>query len=393
MLKNVYLAGASRTPIGMFNGAYAEIPAPKLGSIAIKAALDRAKVDPKQVDEVYFGNVISAGLGQNVARQAARGAGLPDSCGAVTVNKVCGSGMRAIIIASQAIQCGDAELIVAGGCENMTRAPYLLLKARGGYRLGNGEIVDAMLRDGLVDAYSGTHMGIIGEACAKAAGIGRREQDDFAVASFKRLLAAQAAGVFKNSMTPVELPGKPGQTTVLDHDEEPAKFNEEKLRALKPAFDPAGTITAGNASKISDGAAALVVVGEERAKALGVARQARILGHANAALAPDQFPVAPIHAIRKLCDRLSLSLSQVDLFEINEAFSCVTLGVMKELKLPHEKVDVLGGAAAMGHPIGASGARIVVTLMDALRSRGGKIGIACACIGGGEASAVAIEMC
>ncbi len=390
MIRDVFLAGPARTPLGMFNGAFAEIPAPKLGSLCVKASLERAKVRGEDVDEVYFGNVISAGLGQNVARQVALGAGLPVSCGAMTVNKVCGSAMRAIVLAAQGIQCGDAEMIVAGGTENMTRAPYLLYKARNGYKLGNAELVDAMLRDGLTDAYDGRHMALSAEQCAKEAAIDREQQDVFAIESFKRLIAATEADRFKEVMVPVEVQSKTGPVMV-NRDEEPTRFVEEKFRKLKPVFDANGTITAGNASAISDGAASVVVLSEEKARAAGIKPWARILGYANAAVEPNRFPFAPIHAIRKVCEKLSLKVEQIDLFEINEAFSLVPIAAMKELNIPHEKVDVSGGAVAMGHPIGASGARIVVTLMNALRLRDRKLGLATACIGGGEASAIVIE--
>lgn len=391
-MTNVYLAGAARTPIGAFNGVFADVPATKLGSLAIRAALERGQVPVDQVDEVYFGNVISAGLGQSVARQAALGAGLPPACGATTVNKMCGSGMRAITIAAQAIRAGDAELILAGGTENMSRAPYLLERARTGYKLGNGELIDSMLRDGLTDAYEGRHMADYAERVNSEHGFSREVQDDYAIESFKRVLAAQAAGHFRHTIVPVEVATRKG-TVVVDADEEPTKFVEEKFRSLRPAFGPGGTITAGNASAISDGAAALVVVSEKKAKSLGVSCQARILGHATHSMQPADFPVAPVHAIRKLSDKLSLKLADVDLFEINEAFAPVPLVAMKQLGIPHERLNVFGGAIAVGHPIGASGARIVVTLINALRVLNKRIGIACLCIGGGEASALAIERC
>ena len=392
MLKNIFLAGGSRTPIGMFNGAFAEVPAAKLGTTVIRASMERAGAGPNDVDEVMIGNVVGAGLGQNIARQVAIGAGLPVTCGATTINKVCGSSLRAIILAAQAIQCGDAELIMAGGTESMTGAPYLLPKARRGYRMGHGQVIDAMIQDGLWDVYNNVHMGSCGDRCAEEFGFSRQDQDAFAVESFRRVIAAQEAGHFKPTVVPVEFASRK-ETIVVDRDEEPTKFNEEKLRKLRPAFGPEGTVTAGNASGISDGAAAAVVVGEERAKALGIKCQARILGHANAALDPDRFTVAPIHAIRRLCDRLSIKPADVDIFEINEAFAVVTMVAMRELDIPHDRVNLLGGAVAIGHPIGATGARIVVTLMNALRIRKQKRGIACACIGGGEASAIAIEMC
>lgn len=392
MLKNVCLAGGARTPLGMLGGALAEVSAAELGSTAIRATLERAGVKPEQIDEVLFGNVIGAGLGQNIARQAALGAGLPVSCGATTINKVCGSSLRTVILAAQAIQCDDAELIIAGGTESMTRAPYLLPKARGGYRMGHGQLLDAMVHDGLWDVYNDVHMGTCGDTCAAKYDITRDQQDAFAIESFKRVLAAQANGDFKDVIAPVEVKTRKG-TVVVEADEEPARFNEEKLRKLRPAFGKDGTVTAGNASGISDGAASMIVVSEQRAKELGIKCQARILGHANAAVEPEWFTVAPIHAIRKLCEKLSIAPSEVDLYEINEAFAVVTMAAMKELELPHEKVNVAGGATAMGHPLGATGARIVVTLMSSLRLRDKRLGIACLCIGGGEASALAIERC
>lgn len=377
--------------MGGFNGFYAEVPAPRLGSEAIRAALTRSKAPLDKVDEVYLGNVISAGLGQSVARQAGLGAGLPPACGATTVNKMCGSAMRAIMFADQAIRTGDASLVIAGGTENMTRAPYLLQKGRSGYRLGHGEILDAMIRDGLTDAYTGRHMADYAEAVAQEYGFTREMQDDYAIASFKRALAAHAAGHLSAILAPVEVETRKGKV-LCDHDEEPAKFVEEKFRTLKPAFDPKGTITAGNASAISDGAAAVVVASEAFARQNGIVPQARLIGHATASLEPARFPVAPSAAIRKLCDRLSWKLAEVDAFEINEAFACVPLSAMKDLGIPHEKLNAFGGAIAIGHPIGASGARIVATLIAVLKARGGRRGIASLCIGGGEATALAIEL-
>jgi len=392
VLRNIFLAGGSYTPMGAFNGVFAEFPAARLASVAIRAAVSRAKVEPKDVEEVYFGNCISAGLGQNVARQAAIGAGLPVGCGAITVNKMCGSGMKAITFAAQAIQCGDADVIVAGGTENMTMAPYLLTRGRSGYRMGHGQILDAMLRDGLLDSYSDKHMGDFAEQCARKYGFTRQQQDDYAIESFKRVLAAYDAGHLKEVIAPVEIAGKKG-SVVIDKDEELAKFDESKFRSLRPVFAADGTITAGNASAISDGAAAIVVLSEQKAKALGVPASARLLGHATASIEPEWFTIAPIHALRKLSEKLSLRLADVDLFEINEAFAPVVLAAMQELKLPHEKVNIFGGAIAMGHPIGMSGARIVATLIQALKIRQKKLGVACACIGGGEASAIAVELC
>lgn len=392
MVKSVFLAGGSYTPMGAFSGVFADFTAVKLASVAIRAALSRAKVQPKDVEGVYLGNCIAAGQGQNVARQAAIGAGLPVQCGGITLNKMCGSGMMAISMASQAIQCGDADVLVAGGTENMTLAPYLLMKGRSGYRMGNGQIFDAMLRDGLTDAFSDKHMGDFAEVCAKKYSFTRQAQDDFAIESFKKVLAAYSAGHLKDVIAPVEIAGKKG-TVVIDKDEELAKFDESKFRSLRPVFGPDGTITAGNASAISDGAAATVVLSEAKAKSLGVQPSARILGYATASIEPEWFTLAPVHALRKLSEKLSLKLSDVDLFEINEAFAPVVLATMKELSLPQEKVNIFGGAIAMGHPIGMSGARIVATLIQALKVRQKKIGVACACIGGGEGSALAVELC
>jgi len=391
MLKEVVIAGGSRTAIGTFQGVLAEVPAPALGSAVVKAALQRASVPPDQVDEIIFGNVLSAGLGQNVARQVGMGAGLPAGVAATTVNKVCGSGLKAVMLAAQAIQCGDAAVVVAGGTESMSRAPYLLDKARGGYRMGNGELIDSMIRDGLWDVYNNKHMGMCGDACATRCEFTRQQQDDFAVASYKRALAAISSGAFAEEIVPVEAPA--GKATVkVAEDENPKKFNEEKLRQLRPAFGKEGTVTAGNASSINDGAAATVVLSAEKAKALGLKPQARILGFATASREPEWFTLAPIGAISRLMDKLRLKVDQVDLFEINEAFSVVTMAAMKELKIPHDKVNVHGGAVALGHPIGASGARTLVTLINAMKQRGARVGIDSLCIGGGEAVALAVEL-
>jgi acetyl-CoA C-acetyltransferase len=334
---------------------------------------------------------VAAGLGQNVARQAAIGAGLSPSVGATTINKVCGSGLKSVMLAAQAIKCGDASVIVAGGCENMSRAPYLLEKARTGYRMGDGVLIDSMIRDGLWDVYKNVHMGTCGDACATKAGVTRQQQDDFAVASFKRALAAQQGGAFADEIIAVTAPA--GKATVeVKEDENPKKFNEEKLRALRPAFGKEGTVTAGNASSINDGAAAVVVMSAERAKSIGAKPQARILGYATASREPEWFTLAPIGALQKLMDQLSLKVSDVDLFEINEAFSVVALAAMKDLGIPHEKVNVNGGAVALGHPIGASGCRTLVTLLNALKQRKQAIGIDVLCIGGGEAVAMAVEL-
>ncbi len=391
MVKNVYVAGGMRTPFGSFNGAFADMTAPQLGSAAIRAALRKAGVDAKDIDEVLFGNVIGAGLGQNVARQASLGAGIGVEVGASTINKVCGSSLRAVILAAQGIQCGDARLIVAGGCESMTGAPYLLHKARSGYRMGHGELIDAMIHDGLWDVYTGRHMGTCGDQCAKKYNISRHEQDTYAIESYTRAIRAWDEGFFADEVTPVEVKSKKAVTTV-ERDEDVAKFQgEEKLRALPPAFGSESTITAGNASKINDGAAAMVVFDDDARKALGLKPAARILGHANVAMESDWFTIAPIYAIRKLCEQLKIKPGDVDLFEINEAFAVVAVVAMRELKIDRNRLNVAGGAVAMGHPIGATGARIVSTVIRALERQNKSLGIACLCIGGGEASAIAVE--
>lgn len=393
MITNVYLAGGMRTPFGSFNGSLSSISAGELGAHAIRASLERAGVDGKEVDEVLMGNVIGAGLGQNVARQATLKAGLDVSVGATTVNKVCGSSLRTVILAAQAIQCGDADLIVAGGCESMSNAPYLLPKARTGYRMGNGELIDAMINDGLWDVYTNQHMGNCGDLCADKYNFTREDMDTFAIESYQRAIQSWDDGFYAEGVSPVEVKSRNG-STIVERDEDVAKFQgEEKLRGLRPAFGKESSITAGNASGISDGAAAMVVFNEEKKSALGIKPQAQILGHANAAMESQWFTVAPIHAIRKLCEKLNLSPGDVDLYEINEAFAVVAMVAIKELNLDHAKVNVAGGAVAIGHPIGASGARLINTLVRSLHKRNKKIGIACLCIGGGEASAIAIERC
>jgi acetyl-CoA C-acetyltransferase len=388
----VYLAGACRTPIASFFGAFTATPAPALGSVVAQSAVTRAQVPPDQIDEVIFGNVVSAGLGQNVARQVSIGAGFSPGVGATSVNKVCGSGLKAVMLAAQAIKSGDANVIVAGGTENMSRAPYLLEKARSGLRMGNSELVDAMIRDGLWDIYKNVHMGICGDRCAEKYGFTRQEQDDFAVSSFKRAIQASKTGAFSQEIEPV--PIKDAKVSgPVNEDENPKKFNEEKLRALRPAFGEKGTVTAGNASSINDGAAATVVISGEKVRALGIKPQARILGYATYSREPEWFTLAPIGAIEKLLKRLSLKVGDIDLFEINEAFSVVALAAMRDLGIPHEKINVHGGAVALGHPIGASGARTLVTLIHALRQRGARVGVNALCIGGGEAVAMAVELC
>ena len=391
MTNNVYIAGAVRTAIGGFNGAFAEVPAPLLGSAVIRAALERAGISDDVVDEVIMGNVLSAGLGQNPARQAAINAGLPSTVGATTVSKVCGSGLKSVMLAAQAIRCGDASVVVAGGMENMSRAPYLLDKARHGYRMGNAEIIDSLIRDGLCDAYQSTHMGIGGDLCAAHYGFTRAQQDDYAVESHQRARAAIDAGFFASEIIPLEAPaGK--SFTVITEDEQPRRFDEGKLRSLRPAFSSDGTVTAGNASSINDASAAMVVLSEASCEQYGSTPVARILGYSTFAREPEWFTRAPIDALRILMEKLSLSINDVDLFEINEAFAGVPMAVMRELDVPHEKINVHGGAIALGHPIGASGARTLVTLLHAMRQREAKIGVTTLCVGGGEAVAMAVEL-
>jgi acetyl-CoA C-acetyltransferase len=390
MTGEALIVAGVRTPIGSLGGALSTVPATELGATCITAALEKVKLSSEEVDEVIMGNVVAAGLGQNPARQAAIKAGLPVSVGATTVNKVCGSGLKAVMLATQAIRLGHSQVVVAGGMESMSLAPYLLPQARQGYRMGNGVLVDSMIHDGLWDVYGDKHMGIYGDQCAAKYQFTKQAQDDFAVRSYTRARKATAEGVFDEEIVPVEIKGKKGSTTVSE-DEEPARFNEDKLRALRPAFGSEGTVTAGNASSVNDGAAALVVVSDARCASLRLKPLARIVGAATFSREPEWFTLAPIGALKRLMDKVNWSVSDVDLFEINEAFAAVTMATEKELQLPAEKVNIYGGAVALGHPIGASGARILVTLLNGLKRTGGKRGIACLCIGGGEAVALAVE--
>lgn len=379
-----------RTPIGALGGALSTVPATELGAVCVKTVLEKAKIPVDDVDEVIMGNVVGAGLGQNPARQATIKAGLPVSVGATTINKVCGSGLKAVMLASQAIKLGYAHIVVAGGMENMSLSPYLLPQARQGYRMGNGVLVDSMIHDGLWDVYGNKHMGTYGDQCAAKCGFTKEAQDEFAVRSFTRARKAIAEGVFDDEIVPVTIAGKKGSTTVSE-DEGPAKFNEDKLRGLRPAFGSEGTVTAGNASSINDGAAAVAVVSDSRCASLRLKPLARIVGAATFSREPEWFTLAPIGAIQRLLDKVNWSVDQVDLFEINEAFSAVTMAAEKELRIPADKVNIYGGAVALGHPIGASGARVLVTLLNGLKRTGGERGVACLCIGGGEAVALAVE--
>ncbi|MGZ2383558.1 acetyl-CoA C-acyltransferase [Rhizobium brockwellii] len=387
----IVIVGAARTPIGSFQGELKEATAPELGATAIRAALERSRVEAEAIEEVVFGCVLPAGQGQAPARQAAIHAGLPFATAASTVNKMCGSGMKAVMMAHDLIAAGSASVAVAGGMESMTNAPYLLDKARGGYRLGHGRVVDHMFLDGLEDAYDkGRLMGSFAEDCAEAYQFTREAQDNYAIASLTRALKAIAEGCFNSEIAPITV--KSGKTEqVASRDEQPGKAKLDKIPTLKPAFREGGTVTAANSSSISDGAAALVLMRRSEAEHRGLKPLATILGHATHSQAPNLFATAPIGALQKLSDRTGLALSEVDLFEINEAFAVVAMAAMRDLNLPHEKVNVHGGACALGHPIGASGARILVTLLAALERYDLKRGMAALCIGGGEATAIAIE--
>jgi acetyl-CoA C-acetyltransferase len=387
----IVIVGSARTPMGGFQGDLKDATAPELGAAAIRAALERSGVSPDSVEETVFGCVLPAGQGQAPARQAAIGAGLPFAAGATTVNKMCGSGMKAVMLAHDLIAAGSASIAVAGGMESMTNAPYLLDRARGGYRLGHGRVIDHMFLDGLEDAYDkGRLMGTFAEDCAEAYQFTRSAQDDYAVTSLTRARNAIESGAFDAEIVPVTV--KAGRSeTVVSRDEQPGKAKLEKIPTLKPAFREGGTVTAANASSISDGAAALVLMHRSQAEREGFTPLATIVGHATHAQAPNLFATAPIGALKKLGERTGWALGDVDLFEINEAFAVVAMAAMRDLDLPHDKVNVHGGACALGHPIGASGARVLVTLLAALERYDLKRGMATLCIGGGEATAVAIE--
>jgi len=386
----IVIAAAARTPVGGFLGELSEVSAPALGAVAAQAALARSGIAPGDVEEVILGCVLPAGQGQAPARQAALAAGLPDAAPCTTINKMCGSGMKAIIAAHDALDAGSARIALAGGMESMSNAPYLLDRARSGYRMGHGKLIDHMFCDGLEDAYDHLPMGAFAEDCAQSFQFTRAAQDEFAIASLDRARRAIADGTFAKEITPVTVNGKTGPNTVL-HDEQPQKAKRDKIPYLKPVFRQDGTVTAANSSSISDGAAALVLMPRSEAERRGVAPLAEIRAHASHAQAPSAFPIAPIGALRKLMDKTGWLLADVDLYEINEAFAVVTMAAMHELSLPHEKVNVHGGACALGHPIGASGARIVVTLLAAMQKYGVKRGAAAICIGGGEATALAVE--
>jgi acetyl-CoA C-acetyltransferase len=391
-MSDVVILSATRTALGAFQGALASVPAPRLGATAIRGAVAQAHVAPADVSDVFMGNVLQAGVGQAPARQAAMAAGLPAATRCVTVHKVCGSGLESVILGSRALHAGDASLVVAGGMENMSAAPYLLPKAREGYRLGHQQVVDSMIHDGLWDPYNNLHMGNCAEQCAKKFAFSREQQDAYAAESFRRANAAQKDGRFAQEITPVEITDAKGNVTRVDRDEGPAKVNYEKIPTLRPAFDKAGTITAANASTINDGAAALVLTTADLAQQRGLKPLARIVAFGGHAQDPLWFTTAPITAAQNALQRAGWSTGDVDLWEVNEAFAVVALAFMHELKVPHEKLNVRGGAIALGHPIGCSGARILVTLLAALRERGARRGLGAICIGGGEALAAAVEL-
>jgi acetyl-CoA C-acetyltransferase len=391
-MKDIVIISAVRTPVGKFYGGLKSMTAPQLGAHVVKNAVERAGVSPEQVDEVIMGNVVSAGLGQNPARQAALRGGLLPDVAAMTINKVCGSGLKAVGLAAQAIQVGDSEIVVAGGMESMTNAPYLLPGAREGYRLGHSTIVDSMIHDGLWDVYENFHMGNTGEIVAERYHVARERQDEYALASHRKAVAAIRAGKFRDEIAPVPIPQRKGDPVLFDTDESPRPdASIEALRALKPVFKKDGTVTAGNAPGVNDGAAALVVTSSDRARSLGRKPLARIVGQAVSGIEPALVMMAPVKAVRKLVSKIGWSLAEVDLIELNEAFSVQAVAVMEQLELNPEKVNVNGGAVALGHPIGASGARILVTLLYEMARRNAKRGIATLCLGGGNAVALAVE--
>ena len=385
------IVSAARTPIGSFKGALSSLPATDLGSIAVKEAVQRSGVKKEDIDEVIMGNVLGAGLGQAPARQAALKAGLPREVSSTTINKVCGSGLKAVMLAAQAIRTGDSNVVVAGGMENMSAAPYLLPKARAGYGMGHGTLVDSLIKDGLWDVYNDFHMGSAAELCAEKYAISRAEQDRFAIQSYHRAQAAQRKGESRREIVAVPVASERSKEGAVAEDEEPKRFDEERMRNLRPAFKEGGTVTAGNASSISDGAAALVVTSSESARAHGLRPLARIVDYTSAARAPEWFTIAPAGAITRLLSENHLTVRDVDLFEINEAFAAASIAVNRELGLEENKVNVRGGAVALGHPIGASGARILTTLIYELIDLDKRLGVASLCIGGGEAVAMLVE--
>ena len=392
MSNNSVITAIARTAIGSFQGVLSSVPTVRLGAAVIKSAVERAGLMGEDIDEVIMGNVLSAGEGQAPARQAAIYAGLPNTVECMTINKVCGSGLKSVMLADQAIRCGDAEVVVAGGMENMSLSPYYLMDARGGMRLGHKKVVDSIIGDGLWDPYGDMHMGNCAEVLAKEENFSREDQDAFAVESYRRSLEAIEIGYFKDEITPVEISQRKGDPIIIDTDEEPGRGKPEKIAKLRTAFEKDGTITAANASSINDGAAVLVVMSAEKATELNSKPICKIVAQTSVAHEPLYFTTAPGKAITKVLDKAGHTINDIDLFEINEAFSNVALAAMREHNIPHEKVNIFGGAVSMGHPIGASGARILVTLISALKQKNKKLGLATLCIGGGEAAAVIVEM-
>lgn len=390
-MEDVVILSAVRTPIGSFQGELASLPAHDLGARALAASFERAGVEPADVEQVNMGCVLTAGQGQAPARRAALGAGCPTHTGALTVGKVCGSGMRSLMIAANDIRCGDFSLVGAGGMESMSLAPYLAPGARDGLRLGHGKLMDSMILDGLWDPYNDKHMGNCAETCAREYDFSREEQDDFSKESYRRAREATGGGLFGQEIVPVEVPRRKGDPVVVDRDEEPFRVDLDKMSKLRPAFDREGTVTAANASKINDGAAALVLASAGRAAELGREPLGRIVAHSSHAQDPEWFTTAPVAAVRNVLDRAGLGVDDIDLWEVNEAFAVVALAFLKDLGLSHDAVNVRGGAVALGHPIGASGARIVVTLLHAMEERGARRGCAAICIGGGESTALIVE--
>ena len=390
-LRDVVIVSAARTPIGSFLGALSGVPAPKLGSVAIRAVLERAGVKPDQVDECIMGCVLPAGVGQAPARQAALGAGLPESVECLTVNKVCGSGLKSVMLAAQAIAVGDADVIVAGGMENMSLVPHYALNSRGGTKMGDWTLKDGMVFDGLWDPYHDYHMGNAAELCARECKVDRASQDAFATESYRRAQTAIADGSFKAEIAPVSIPQRKGDPVVVDTDEEPGRVSFDRIPTLRPAFEKEGTVTAANASSINDGAAAVLVMSAEKAKALGLKPMVKLVAQASAAQAPEWFTTAPAKAIEKALKKAGLTAKDIDLFEINEAFAVVSLANNQLLGLDASKLIVRGGAVALGHPIGASGTRVLTTLLYAMKDKGAKRGLASLCIGGGEAATLIVE--
>ena len=391
MKNNVLIIDGKRTPVGSFNGGLSSVPAPELGAVVIKELIKSSGIEPSQISEVIMGNVLSAGLGQAPARQAALKAELRNSVECLTINKMCGSGLKSTMLAMQSIQIGDAKSVIAGGMENMSSSPYLLPKVRSGYRLGHGEIIDSIITDGLWDAYDDKHMGSCAEMLAEKKNISREEQDQFAEHSYIKAQTATKSGWFSNEIVSVSVPQRKGIPIIVDQDEEPQRINFEKMKILRPAFEKSGTITAANASKINDGAAAVLITSEEFAHSYDLKPQAKMIAQASFAHEPDWFTTAPIKAISKVLSIAGLNKKDIDLWEINEAFAPVAMAAIDEYGIDGDKVNVCGGAIALGHPIGASGARILVTLLHSLQRVGGRFGLATLCIGGGEASALIIE--